>query len=147
MLLLMLAAALQTAANPQQPPDQTMMVEPAAMLIAACDADGDAQVTAAELSACLARSFAGADTAHAGSIGYIQYGDWAKRYLGDENALPSPFEVDGDHDNRITLAELQADFARIFARLDTNHDGVVTRTECLTIRALPFGDGGRRRRH
>ncbi|TPG43778.1 EF-hand domain-containing protein [Sphingomonas koreensis] len=132
---------MQAGPNLQQPPDQTMMVEPAAMLIASCDADGDARVTATELTACVARSFQAIDTTHAGSIGYIQYGDWAERYLGDRNALPSPFEVDGDHDDRITLAELQADLARIFARLDTDHDGAVTRAECLTIRAMPAADG------
>ncbi|MGN6269816.1 MAG: EF-hand domain-containing protein [Sphingomonas sp.] len=146
MLLAALAFTLQSAPNLQQPPDQTMMVEPAAMMIAACDADGDARTTAAELAACVARSYALVDSDRKGSIGYIQYGDWAERNLGDRNALPSPFEVDGNHDDRITLAELQADMARIFARLDANHDGAVTRAECLTIRAGPAGDEGRRRR-
>jgi hypothetical protein len=147
-VILFAFALIQAAGDLTQPPDQTMMVEPAAMMIAACDADGDARVTRAELDACVARSFAAIDTAHAGSIGYIAYGDWAERYLGDRNALPSPFEVDGDHDNRITQAELQADLARIFTRVDANHDGVVTRAECLTIRAAPFDEGrGRRRRH
>ena len=47
------------------------------------------------------------------------------------------------YDDRITLAELQTDLARIFARLDADHDGAVTRAECLTIRA---GDFGQRRR-
>ena len=143
MMLFAALALLQAARNPEQPPDQTMMVEPAAMLIAACDADGDARTTAAELSACVARSYAAVDSGGKGSIGYIQYGDWAERNLGDRNALPSPFEVDGDHDDRITLAELQTDLARIFARLDADHDGAVTRAECLTIRA---GDFGQRRR-
>lgn len=147
-MILFALALIQAAGDLTQPPDQTMMVEPAAMMIVACDSDGDARVTRAELDACVARSFAAIDTAQAGSIGYIAFGDWAERYLGDRNALPSPFEVDSDHDDRITLAELQADLARIFARLDANHDGVVTRAECLTIRAAPFGEGrGGRRRH
>jgi len=145
-MLALALALLQAAPNPGQPPDQTMMVEPVAMMIAACDADGDARTSAAELSACVARSYAAIDSAGAGSIGYIQFGDWSARMLGDRNALPSPFEVDGDHDDRITLAELQADLARIFARLDADHDGIVTRAECLTIRAGPAGDFGRRRR-
>ena len=58
MLLAALAFTLQSAPNLQQPPDQTMMVEPAAMMIAACDADGDARTSAAELAACVARSYA-----------------------------------------------------------------------------------------
>ena len=126
----------------------TMVVEPVAMMIAACDADGDGRVTRAELTPCVARSFAAIDTAHAGSIGYIGYGDWALKWLGDANALPSPFSVDADNDNRITLAELQDALAHVFDRLDKDHDGVLTRAELLTIRATPGGDRdnrGRRR--
>ena len=122
---------LPTATQP------TMVVEPVAMMIAACDADGDGRVTRAELTPCVARSFAVIDTAHAGSIGYIGYGDWALKWLGDANALPSPFSVDADNDNRITLAELQEALARVFDRLDKDHDGVLTRAELLTIRANP----------
>ena len=147
-MILAALALLQATGNLTQPPDQTIMAEPVAMMIAACDADGDARVTRDELHRCVARSFAVADTAHAGSIGYIAYGEWAARELGDQNALPSPFEVDGDHDNRITLVELQGALDRVFDRLDRDHDGIVTRAECLTIRAGPFGDDrGRRRRH
>src|SRR3546814_1627269 len=77
-----------------QPPISTMVVEPVAMMLAACDADGDAGVTRDEARACLARSFASIDTTGAGSLGYIAYSDWAERFLGDPNALPSPFETD-----------------------------------------------------
>jgi hypothetical protein len=147
MLLLILAAALQTAPNRDQPPDQTMMVEPIAMMIAAFDANDDASVSRAEMAAGVARTFAAADTDHKGSIGYIDYSHWALTWLGDRNALPSPFEVDTDHDNRITLAEMQAAFARAFARFDADHDGALTRAELLTIQARPFGDGRRRTRH
>ncbi|HSI19992.1 MAG TPA: EF-hand domain-containing protein [Sphingomonas sp.] len=124
----------------------TMVVEPVAMMIAACDADGDGRVTRAELTACVARSFAAIDTAHAGSIGYIGYGDWALKWLGDANALPSPFSVDADNDNRITLAELQDALAHVFDRLDKDHDGVLTRAELLTIRASTGGTEGRGKR-
>jgi hypothetical protein len=147
MLALLLAVMLQAAGNPDQPPDQTMMVEPAAMLIATFDANGDGRVTRAEMDAGLARTFASADTDHKGSIGYIQYGQWALTWLGDANALPSAFEVDGDHDDRITLAELQATFDGIFARLDSDHDGVLTHAELLTIRSAPLNDPDAHRRH
>ena len=101
--------------------------------------------TVAELDAGVRRSFAAIDTAHGGSFGYIGYSDWALRWLGDRNALPSPFEVDADGDNRITLAELQAQFARVFARLDKDGDGVVTRAEALTIRASVPDERGQRK--
>ncbi|HEU4961843.1 MAG TPA: EF-hand domain-containing protein [Sphingomonas sp.] len=145
MLLLALALAQEAAVNPNQPPSQTMMAEPVAMMIAAFDADGDARVTHAEMTAGVAKTYAAIDTAKAGSIGYIQFSQWAERYLGDANALPSPFEVDTNHDNRVTLAELDSQFDRTFARLDRDHDGVLTRAELLTIRAGPFDQGRRRR--
>lgn len=130
---------------PPQPPRQpaaTIVAEPAAMFIAACDANGDGRTTRDELTACVARTFADADAGHAGSIGYICYADWALKWLGDRNALPSPFGVDSDGDNRITLPELQGAFVGLFARFDVDKDGAATRAELLTIRAGAFPEGG-----
>lgn len=136
MLLAFLLQAAPIAGGPPPQPPATMVVEPIAMAIAAMDADGDARVTRAELDAGVRRSFAAIDTQGTGALGYIAFADWAERYLGDRNALPSPFETDRDGDNRITLGELQAKFAEVFARLDRDRDGVLTRAELLTIRAM-----------
>ena len=122
-----------------QPP-ATMVVEPVAMMIAACDADGDGKTTRAELVLCITKSFDAIDTGHKGSIGYIDYSDWALKWLGDRNALPSPFTVDSDGDNRITITELQAEFTTLFTRFDADKDGVLTRAELLTIRATAGGE-------
>ena len=151
----MLPVQLGTPGSPQiangsngQPP-ATMVVEPVAMMIAACDADNDGKTTRAELVLCVTKSFDAIDTGHKGSIGYIDYSDWALKWLGDRNALPSPFIVDSDGDNRITLAELQAQFVTLFARFDTDKDGAVTRAELLTIRASATDDRpqGKRGKH
>lgn len=115
----------------------TMVVEPVAMMIAAFDADGDGRTTREEMEAGVKRSYDLIDTTHRGSIGYLQFADWAERWLGDRNALPSPFDVDRDSDNRITLAELQAHFSRLFSRFDRDHDGAISRAEALTIRTIP----------
>ncbi len=142
-LSLLLQAASPQPAGPPPPPAQppaTMAFEPAAMLIATFDTDGDARVTRAELEAGVRRSFAAIDTAKAGTLGYIAFADWAERYLGDRNALPSPFETDSDGDNRISLAELQAKMREFFTRYDRDKDGAVTRAELLTIRARAYGD-------
>jgi hypothetical protein len=144
MIFLLLQAAVP-AGPPPQPP-ATLVVEPVAMAIAAFDADGDARVTRTELEAGVRRSFEAIDTARAGTLGYIAFADWAERYLGDRNALPSPFETDSDGDNRITLAELQAKMAETFVRLDRDKDSVVTRAECLTIRAMAPGHPGDERK-
>ena len=137
-LLQAIVAAPPPAGTPQPP--ATIFAEPAALFIAACDANGDGRVTQAELTAGIARSYATAEGAGTGSIGYIAFADWAQAWLGDRNALPSPFEVDRDGDNRITLAELQARFTQFFARFDRDKDGMLTRAELITIRGAPAGD-------
>jgi hypothetical protein len=145
-LLLQAAAPPAPAAPPPglpQPP-ATMAYEPAATLIATFDADGDARVSRAEFDAGVRRSFAAADTPKAGTLGYIGFADWAERYLGDRNALPSPFETDSNGDNRISLPELQTKLGEFFTRYDRDKDNAVTRAELLTIRARAFGDEGDR---
>ncbi|KQN39691.1 hypothetical protein ASG37_09165 [Sphingomonas sp. Leaf407] len=148
-MIVALALALQAASPPPLPPGErpaaaTVVVEPVGMMLAGFDADGDARTTRAEAEAGIARGFAEVAKGQP-TIGYIAYADWAERWLGDRAALPGPFEVDRDNDNRITLAEVQGRIAAIFARIDRNGDGVLTRTELLTIRAMP-GDLRRGRR-
>lgn len=116
-----------------RPAAATLVAEPLALVFAGCDTDHDARTSKAELDACLKQSFDAAAKG-AADIGYIGYGDWATKWLGNATALPGPFEIDSDNDNRITLNELQARFEAIFDRIDTDHDGFVTRTELLTIR-------------
>ena len=135
-LTLLLAQQPAAPAGPAAQPFATFVAEPAALLIAACDADGDAVVTRAELHACLQRSFVGI-AAGKPDVGYIGYGDWATRWLGDANALPSPFGVDTNNDDRITIAELTAEFDRLLDRYDADKNGSVTRAELLTIRSAP----------
>lgn len=154
LLLLLQTPAAPPPGAPGEPPSNlapaTVVAEPLALVIAAADADGDARTSRAELSAYLARSFAA--VAKGGrDIGYIAFADWAKRELGNPSALPSPFEVDRDGDNRITPAELQTRFGLVFDRLDIDKDGALTRAELLTIRAggpggHEDGPGGRRPR-
>jgi hypothetical protein len=152
MALLPLPALAQVPAG-QQPggprqPNALMTVEPVGMMIAAFDSDGDGRVTRAEFDAGVRHSF---DTIAAGrdAIGYLAFSDWAERWLGHRAALPSPFEVDVNGDNRITLDELQDRFALFFTRFDADKDGAITRAELVTVRNLemprPPAEGRRRR--
>jgi len=146
--LLALAATLAAQQQPPAPgaplqpplpgsePIPLMIAEPVAMAIAAFDADGDGIVTRAEYDAGVGKSFDAVAKGQA-SIGYIQFGDWSERWLGNRNALPSPFEVDQDGDNRISLGELQARFALFFTRFDRDKNGSITRAELLTTRPAP----------
>lgn len=127
-------------------PAATVIVEPAAMMIAAFDTDGDARVTRAEFDAGLRRSFDSMNPRD-GTLGYIGFSDWSERWLGDRNTLPSPFETDRDGDNKISFDELAERFALLFARFDADKDGVLTRKELVTIRPqMPGSDFGRKRR-
>lgn len=117
----------------------TIVAEPVALAIAAFDADQDGVVTRAELNAGATRSFASVAKG-AADIGYIGYADWALKWLGDANALPSPFEVDTDRNNRITAAELTAALTDAFNRFDKDKDSRLTRAELVTIRATMFGN-------
>lgn len=122
--------------QPGAEPIPLMIAEPVAMAIAAFDADGDGSVTRAEFNSGVERSFTAVAKGQP-SIGYIAFGDWAERWLGNRNALPSPFEVDQDGDDKISLAELQARFALFFDRFDRDKDGVIKRSELLTVRQMP----------
>lgn len=144
MLLMMLAAAAQSAlpqpAPPQPPrapvqPPATMIAEPVALALAGFDSDGHGGTTRAEMEAGVKRSFEQIDTARAGTLRYLDFAEWSLRWLGDRNALPSPFDVDSNGDDAVSLPELQSWFTATFNRLDRNHDNLVSRAEMLTIRA------------
>ncbi len=137
--------AAAPAGTPPPQPAANLIAEPVALMIAAFDSDGDARVTRAEFDAGLRHAFADADPQHTGSVGYLRFSDWAERWLGNRNALPSPFEVDTDGDNRITFVELAARFDLFFTRFDTNKDGVLLRSELVTLRPQLYRPGGRGR--
>jgi hypothetical protein len=135
-------------ATPQVP--ATMLVEPVAMLIATFDGEPDGGtdeerdgfVERTEIDAGIARTFAASDAARTGKLRYLAYSDWALRWLGDRAALPSPYEVDRDNDDAVSLIELQDHFSRLFARYDTDGDKRISRAELLTFRAGPVGRDG-----
>ncbi|WP_374944299.1 EF-hand domain-containing protein [Sphingomonas sp.] len=137
-----LPAPLQTPA--------TILVEPVAMLIATFDGepdggtDGerDGLVERSEIDAGIARTFAAIDTAKTGKLRYLAYSDWALRWLGDRAALPSPYEVDRDNDDAVSLVEMQDHFSRLFARYDKDGDKRISRAELLTFRAAPIDKDG-----
>lgn len=127
-------------AQPQTP--ATMVVEPVAMMVATFDGNGDAMVDRSEMLAGVRASFEAVDTAHAGKLRYIAFADWAEKFLGDRNALPSPFEVDRDNDGQITLEELQDQFSRLFARYDKDGNRTISRAELVTYRTAPIDARG-----
>ncbi len=134
------AAQPPIAIRPGQVPEGTSpmpiteMAEPLALAVAAFDADHDGRTTRAEYDAALARTFAAADVSGDGLLGYIEYAGWAQTWLGSQSALPGPYSIDADGDDRLSREEFAAEFGRQFVRLDKDADGAVSHAELLTIR-------------
>lgn len=152
MLNLIFSAALASA-QPAQPaqepvrirsgdyapesPDAVPVSEvaaPVALAMVAFDADRDGRTSRAELEEGLGRSFAAADANRDGALGYIEYSGWALIWMGSQSALPGPFAIDSDGDDRLSRPEVVNEFGRQFIRFDQNADGSLTRAELLTVR-------------
>jgi hypothetical protein len=145
-LFLLLALSLQppppepVQIRPGATPEGTSAVpisevaEPLGLAFASFDADHDGRTSRSELDASIARTFAAADTNGDRHLGYIEYSGWATTWLGSATALPGPFAIDTDGDNRLSREEMQAEFGREFDRLDKDRDGAVTHAELLTVR-------------
>ncbi len=149
MFLPIIILALQAAPPATPPPYRsapvTVVAEPIALLLASFDRDRDGRTSRAEARQGV-DDFATTDAAWRQDVGYIAFAEWATRFLGDRNASPTPFEVDRNGDNRITLAELGDRIDAVVTRLDTNGDGMLSRAELLTVRSIPLNDNRRERR-
>ena len=131
-------AASAVAAAPRPDPNMlptppVLSASPAALLIAGMDANGDSRVRRAERARAAGRLFAGADSDHDGALTLIELADWSYAWLGDQSAVPGRFDFDRDADDKISRAEFVAELDRRFAAFDKNGDGVVERSELLTI--------------
>lgn len=135
------AADRPVAIRPGQVPAGTTPVpisevaEPLALAVAGFDQDGDGRTSRAEYDAALGRTFAAADRDGDGALGYIEYSGWAGTWLGSQSALPGPYAIDADGDDRLSRAEFVDEFARQYRRLDRDGDGAVTHAELLTVRS------------
>lgn len=140
-----LAPAQPVAVRPGQAPAGTSAVpisevaEPLALAVAGFDADGDGRTTRSEFDAAILRTFAAADRDADDQLGYIEYSGWAETWLGSQSALPGPYAIDGDGDDRLSRAEFLAEFGRQFQRLDGDGDGAITHAELLTVRNPRLG--------
>lgn len=116
----------------------TISATPVAVMIAGFDRDGDTRVTRAEFDAGLERSFKHGDMNGDGQISLIELTGWAQTWLGNAGALPGQYDFDKDGDDRISLDEYKAEFNRRFAELDKNKDGVLIRSELITLTSPRF---------
>jgi hypothetical protein len=130
--------------RPGQTPQGTSAVpisesaEPLGLAVASFDADRNGATSLAEYDEALGRTFAAADRNGDGALGYIEYSGWAETWLGSPTALPGPFAIDADGDNRLSRDEFTAEFRRQFTRLDRSGDGAISHAELLTLRNPRF---------
>lgn len=148
-LLLSLAAAgggiAASLPDPNLLPTRPVLTAtPVALLFAGMDSNGDARITHAEARAAEERMFQAADGDHDGSLGLIELADWSQAWLGDQSAVPGRFDFDRNGDDKISKAEFIAELERRFAGFDKNSDGVIERSELITV-ALPPSQGKRDR--
>jgi hypothetical protein len=108
--------------------------EPLGLAVASFDGDRNGATSLAEFEGALSRTFAAADRNGDGGLGYIEYSGWAETWLGSQTALPGPFAIDADGDNRLSREEFMAEFRRQFSRLDKSGDQMITHAELLTLR-------------
>jgi Ca2+-binding EF-hand superfamily protein len=95
------------------------------------DLNRDGKVTRAELDSVIAKTFS-LQMGSAKSMTLAQY-----RAAADGRDRPYAVQafqrLDADGDGRLSFAEFAASDQRLFARLDTNKDGVVTRDELALV--------------
>ncbi len=79
-----------------------------------------------------------ADTDHDGRISLAEWTAWQEAHPGPNGVHGDPARMfarlDLNHDGYITPDEIDAMAARRFARADANHDGVVTPEERAALR-------------
>jgi hypothetical protein len=123
-----------------------MSATPAGVMLAGLDTNQDQKIDRKELEAGADRAFDSADTDHNGEVSIGELANWARRWLGDAYALPGHFQFDQDQNDRISRAEFHLTFERLFDQFDQNKDGVIDRSELLTMNLPGFsrrpGGGG-----
>jgi hypothetical protein len=100
-----------------------------ALLLSGFDSDGDLRITRAEITAGEAREFTRADTDRNGSIGPLEFQNWAVAALGPN----SPFRLDFDRnvDNEITTQEFTDEINARADDYDKDKDGVIVRGDLV----------------
>ncbi|MBZ9671274.1 acid-shock protein [Mesorhizobium sp. B2-1-8] len=129
--LLTTAAPAQTAA---QPPAAT---PPAAASPAATSSAAKSDITLAKFQKRREKAIMAADTDGDGKISLLEWEAFqAKRNVKGDPAK-SFARIDSNHDGLIDRAELDAFFAKRFARLDKNGDGMLTADEMPGHKSAP----------
>ncbi len=124
----LLAACSSSSAGSRSDPVRALLSGDVMMLVS-FDADGDLQITAAEVEAGIAREFARADANGDGAISPIEFQNWSTAVLGGGPMGPYRLDFDRNVDNSITREEFETEIRGRVRDYDENGDGVLTRSE------------------
>jgi Ca2+-binding EF-hand superfamily protein len=110
--------------------------DPSAMLDKA-DADHDGRISRAEFVAARAADLARLDRNGDGVISRADFGRILKFRPKAATRIDAMIAaLDGDHDGKVTQAEIAAAPTLLFDRADADHDGFVDKTERTQLRTL-----------
>lgn len=100
-----------------------------AMMYGDFDADHDYQVSVAEIEAGITTEFARADSNNDGSLGPIEYQNWANAVLGGGMTPPYRLDFDRNVDNLISREEFRNEILARGREYDSDENGLISRGE------------------
>lgn len=100
-----------------------------ALMFVSFDADGDLNVTRAEMEAGLPREFQRADQNGDGDISPIEFQSWANAALGGGQMGPYRLDFDRNVDNTISREEFETEIRGRFTDYDSDENDSLSRTE------------------
>ena len=100
-----------------------------AIMFSGFDADDDFSVTMAEADAGITRELARADANGDGSIGPIEYQNWANLVLGGGMTPPYRLDFDRNVDNVISAEEFRNELTARARGYDSDENGAIARSE------------------
>ena len=117
--------------NEHQPVRALLSVD--ALMFTSFDADGDLNVSSAEIDAGITREFARADANHDTQISAIEFSNWSNIVLGGAQTAPYRLDFDRNVDNVITQEEFANEIHSRANDYDENQDHVLSRSEFVRL--------------
>ncbi len=114
---------------PSDPPRVLLSAD--TLVFTSFDANNDLRIDHAELEAGIAREFARADVNSDGALTPLEFQSWMTAALGGANAPPYRLDFDRNVDNSITRAEFESELNARAELYDSDHDGVLVRSEFI----------------
>lgn len=117
-------------------------LQPAAVLFAGMDTNGDKAISRAEVNAGVTSEWA----SFGRNPSATQFAQWSIHTLGSTDANPTFMSFDRDFNGVITEGEFSTQIETLFERFDKNKDGSIERAEMIVAFAAPVGrsQGGER---